>query len=79
MTLATLAAGLPLLVPAHDGLQILGASGWKLGEAIGVLTTVAGKRMFQAKSEMVEATAERLARLERFTEELKGYLRPPPM
>jgi len=66
-----------LLVPAHDGLQVLGAPGWKLGESIGVLTTVGGKRVFQAKTEIVEATPERLAELERFTAALKSYLRPP--
>jgi hypothetical protein len=65
-----------LLVPGVDGLQILGTPGWRIGEAIGVLTEVHGRKVFQAKTEIVEATAERLTALERFREDLKQILRP---
>jgi hypothetical protein len=63
-----------LLVPGVDGMQILGTPGWRMGEAIGVLTEVQGRKVFQAKTEIVEATDERLAALERFREELKQIL-----
>lgn len=65
-----------LLVPGVDGLQILGTAGWRLGESIGVLTEVAGKRVFQAKANIVDATPERLETLQRFTADLKAILRP---
>lgn len=64
-----------LLVPGVDGLQILGTPGWRLGESIGVLTEVAGKRVFQAKENIVGATPERLETLQRFTADLKAILR----
>jgi len=59
-----------LLVPGVDGLQILGAPGWRMGEVMGVLTEREGRRVFQAKSEVVEATPERLALLQRFRQDL---------
>ena len=65
-----------LLVPGVDGLQIMGAPGWKMGEVLGVLTEVAGRKVFQAKAEVVEATPERLAELEAFRAELKELLAP---
>ena len=49
-----------LLVPGVDGLQILGTPGWRMGEVMGVLTEREGRKVFQAKSEVVEATPERL-------------------
>jgi hypothetical protein len=64
-----------LLVPGVDGLQILGTPGWRLGEVIGVLTEVQGRKVFQAKSEIVEATPERLETLNRFREDLKALLK----
>ena len=64
-----------LLVPGVDGLQILGTPGWRLGESIGVLTEVAGKRVFQAKENIVDATPERLETLQRFTADLKAILK----
>jgi hypothetical protein len=63
-----------LVVPGVDGLQILGTPGWRMGEAIGVLTEIQGRKVFQAKTEIVEATAERMAALERFREDLKQSL-----
>ncbi len=65
-----------LLVPGVDGLQILGTPAWRIGEAIGVLTEVQGRKVFQAKTQIVEATAERLAALERFREDLRQILSP---
>ena len=59
-----------LLVPGMDGLQILGAPGWRMGEVMGVLTEREGRKVFQAKSEVVEATPERLALLQRFRQDL---------
>ncbi len=41
-----------LLVPGVDGLQILGAPGWRMGEVMGVLTEREGRQVFQAKSEL---------------------------
>jgi hypothetical protein len=63
-----------LLVPGVDGLQIMGSPGWRMGEVLGVLTEVGGRRVFQAKAEVVEATAERIAELDAFRAELKGLL-----
>jgi hypothetical protein len=64
-----------LLVPGVDGLQILGTSGWRMGEVIGVLTEREGRRVFQAKSEIVEATPERLAILQKFRDDLGELLK----
>jgi hypothetical protein len=65
-----------LLVPGVDGLQILGTPGWRMGEVMGVLTERDGRKVFQAKSEIVEATEERLEALRKFREELSELLRP---
>jgi hypothetical protein len=65
-----------LLVPAADGLQMLGTPGWQLGEAIGVLVEVGGRRVFQAKQEIVEATPEMLETLRKFREDLRRLLHP---
>jgi hypothetical protein len=64
-----------LLVPGVDGLQILGTPGWRMGEVMGVVTEREGRRVFQAKSEIVEATPERLAILERFRDDLTMLLK----
>lgn len=63
-----------LLVPGVDGLQVLGTAGWRMGEVMGVLTEVAGRQVFQAKSEIVEATPERLAILQKFRQDLANLL-----
>ncbi len=63
-----------LLVPAPDGLQMLGTPGWQIGEVMGVLTEVGGRQVFQAKQEIVEATPDRLEALRRFREELAKLL-----
>ena len=63
-----------LLVPGVDGVQILGTPGWRMGEVLGVLTEVNGHKVFQAKSEVVDATPERLETLQKFREELSRLL-----
>jgi hypothetical protein len=63
-----------LLVPGVDGLQVLGTPGWRMGEVMGVLTEREGRQVFQAKAEIVEATAERLEALNRFREDLSRVL-----
>jgi hypothetical protein len=64
-----------LLVPGVDGLQMMGTPGWRMGEVMGVLTSVDGRQVFQAKSEIVEATAERLSALQKFREDIAAVLR----
>jgi hypothetical protein len=63
-----------LLTPTPTGLTTIGAPGWKMGEVLGVLTEHQGRKVFQAKTEIVEATEERLEELQRFHEELKQLL-----
>jgi hypothetical protein len=63
-----------LLVPGVDGLQVLGTPGWRMGEVIGVLTEKEGRQVFQAKSEIVDATAERLAILQKFRDDVAKLL-----
>jgi hypothetical protein len=65
-----------LFEPAPDGLKMLGRPGWKMGEVLGVLTTVNGRPVFQAKSEMLEATPERLAALRQFEADIEAHLAP---
>jgi len=56
-----------LLVPGGpEGLQMLGTPGWKIGAELAVLTTVAGRQVFQFKDNIVEATPERLEQLAAF-------------
>ena len=64
-----------LLVPGVDGMQMLGTPGWRMGEAIGVLTENGGRQVFQAKSELVDATPERLAILRKFRGDVADVLR----
>jgi hypothetical protein len=64
-----------LLVPGVDGLQVLGAPGWRIGEVMGVLTEKDGRQVFQAKSEIVEATPERLAMLQKFRDKIAEVLK----
>jgi hypothetical protein len=63
-----------LLVPGVDGLQILGTPGWRMGEVMGVLTEREGRKVFQAKDEVLDATPERLEALQKFHDELKRLL-----
>ncbi len=65
-----------LLVPGAAGLQMLGTPGWRMGEVMGVLVEREGRSFFQAKSEIVEATPERLQALSRFRADLDSFLHP---
>ena len=65
-----------LLVAAHDGWQILGNPGWKMGDFMGVLTTIQGAPTFQWKDLLEPATPERLTELETFREEVVRTIRP---
>jgi hypothetical protein len=59
-----------LVQPMASGLKLIGQPGWHMGEVLGVLVERGGKKVFQAKSEVVEATPERLEELEQFRREL---------
>jgi len=63
-----------LLRATPAGLEMIGAPGWRMGEVLGVLVEKDGRQVFQAKSEIVEATPERLEALGRFREELERLL-----
>jgi hypothetical protein len=65
-----------LVQPTPTGLKLIGQPGWHMGEVLGVLVEQAGRKVFQAKSELVEATPERLAELESFRRELDKLLSP---
>lgn len=65
-----------LLTPTPTGLTTIGLPGWRMGDVMGVLTEKNGRRIFQAKSEEIEATEERLAELQKFREELAQLLAP---
>jgi len=64
-----------LLVPGVDGVQILGTPGWRMGEVMGVLTEEAGKKVFRAKDEVLEASPERLEALQQFRMELSQVIK----
>ena len=63
-----------LLVPDINGFQILGTPGWRMGEVMGVLVEREGRPVFQAKSETVEATPDKLQSLHRFRDDLAKLL-----
>jgi hypothetical protein len=63
-----------LLQATPNGLTMIGTPGWRMGELMGVLTEVGGRKVFQSKSEIVEASSERLAELQAFREELQRHL-----
>jgi hypothetical protein len=63
-----------LLRATPTGLTLIGAPGWRMGEVLGVLVEKDGHPVFQAKTEIVEATPERLAALEKFRAELEQML-----
>ena len=64
-----------LLVPTPEGLQMLGTPGWQMGEAIGVLVEMGGRQVFQAKQEIVEATPQKMAVLDKFRADLQALLK----
>ncbi len=59
------------------GLQMVGVPGWRMGEVLGVLTEKDGRQVFQSKSEVLDATPERLATLQRFRDDLQRLLGTP--
>ena len=63
-----------LLEATPEGLRMLGTPGWRMGEVMGVLVEREGRQAFQAKSELVEATPERLDLLRRFRADLEKLL-----
>lgn len=63
---------------ANTGLRILGRPGWKIDDAIGVLTSHAGRQVFQWKNQVVEATPERMKMLQEFERELIRGLESKP-
>ena len=65
-----------LLRATPAGLEMIGIPGWRMGEVLGVLVQRDGRQLFQAKSETVEATPERLEALKRFREDLEQLLNP---
>ncbi len=58
------------------GLKMIGTPGWRMGEVMGVLTERDGRKVFQAKSEIAEATPERTALLDQFRADLQRELLP---
>jgi hypothetical protein len=63
-----------LLRATPNGLEIIGAPGWRMGEVMGVLVERDGRHVFQAKAETVEATPERLEALRRFRDDIERLL-----
>jgi len=63
-----------LLRSTPIGLQLIGVPGWRMGEVLGVLVEKDGRKVFQAKSEIVEATPDRLSALAKFREDLDQML-----
>ncbi len=57
-----------------EGLRMVGTPGWRMGEVMGVLVEREGRQVFQAKSELVEATPARLELLQRFRTDLEKLL-----
>ncbi len=63
-----------LLRATPAGVEIIGTPGWRMGEVMGVLVEKDGRQVFQAKSEVVDATPERLEALKRFEADLREQL-----
>jgi len=63
-----------LVEPTPDGLRMLGTPGWRMGEVMGVLIEKDGQKVFQAKQEVLEATPERVAALDRLRTDLTALL-----
>jgi hypothetical protein len=57
-----------------NGLSMIGSPGRRMGEVMGVLVEKDGRKVFQAKQEIVEATPELLERLQAFVREIKELL-----
>lgn len=65
-----------LVEPTPEGLKMIGAPGWRMGEVMGLLVEKDGRQVFQAKGETQEATPERLDALRRFRSDLERLLAP---
>lgn len=65
-----------LLQSTPEGLKLIATPGWRMGDVIGVLVEKDGRRVFQNKANIVEATPERLGELERFRRGLEQLLTP---
>ena len=65
-----------MVQPTAEGLKLIGQPGWHMGEVLGLLVERAGQKVFQAKSEVVEATPERLSELHDFREQLEDLMSP---
>jgi len=63
-----------MMLPLPSGLQMIGTPGWRVGESIGVLTEQNGRKVFQNKSEILEATPERLEVLAAFRHDIEQAL-----
>jgi hypothetical protein len=63
-----------LVEPTPEGLKMVGAAGWRMGEVMGVLITRGRRQVFQAKAETLDATPERVEALARFRDELASLL-----
>ncbi len=63
-----------VLQATPNGLTMIGTPGWRMGELMGVLTEKGGRQVFQLKSDIIEATPERLEELQGFREELQNLL-----
>lgn len=63
-----------LLEATPDGLKLATTPGWRMGESIGVLVEQGGRQVFQHKSEIVEASPDKLAQLQKFKEDLNTVL-----
>jgi hypothetical protein len=64
-----------LMTATPEGLTMLGTPGWRMGEVLGVLTTRGKKQVFQAKEQLLEATAERLDELSAFRKAIEDALK----
>lgn len=65
-----------LLRAAPNGLAMIGTPGWRMREVLGVLVERNGEKVFQAKSETIDANPERLSALRRFQADLERLLAP---
>ena len=65
-----------LLHASPGGLEMIGTAGWRMGEVMGVLVERNGEKVFQAKSETINATPDRLESLHRFRDDLERLLHP---
>jgi hypothetical protein len=67
-----------LLQPGSNGLEMVGRPGWRMGDVLGVLTDVQGRKVFQAKAEVLDATLERQKELDEFEKAVNNILAGRP-